>query len=542
MQKQKKIWSGVFGLLLALSCTTCSVDEDSNDGYYDEPNFDGSVDGGNEGPQYPDDNVDYESFLLSRPVASRSFVFIANRTRGTLAKVAVNGNAIQIDTVRVGGNPTIVRTIHEEDIAVVLNEGFDTVAVVEAAPIGGQDIVHSLEVLPGCNQLSLAPNGRVVFAYYNHARAETGDELGAFSEISAVVLDEENEPEVYQITVGMNIRDIQYNSDGETAYVVTDSGIGILQINEINGDGFVVSIALDPPGQAAPVGSSREVFVTDDGQFAMLRDGSSETLRVVELATGSIVEVVLPAAPTDLDLIPDSENALITISETNQIGLVDLSAMIQEETLPEEAIEWFSFDILVRYTVVSPDGRRVVVVGQSDDIFGPTEVVIFNIDERLTTRVELRKGVQATLISPDGRNAVIFHNKDAGIPQANAPIDEVTAKSYAITILNLISGEHKYVGLDAFPTEIAFTETGDNAFVLSVSESNHVYDMHQINLQTLGTDRFSFDQLPEHIGVIDSANVAYISQEHDLGRIAFVDIQSGEVREITGFELNGLIE
>ena len=47
---------------------------------------------------------------------------------------------------------------------------------------------------------------------------------------------------------------------------------------------------------------------------------------------------------------------------------------------------------------------------------------------------------------------------------------------------------------------------------------------------------------PIHVGVLPESTLAYVNQEHDLGRISFYDPDAETLETITGFELNSAIE
>ena len=69
-----------------------------------------------------------------------------------------------------------------------------------------------------------------------------------------------------------------------------------------------------------------------------------------------------------------------------------------------------------------------------------------------------------------------------------------------------------------------------------------------LDYETLIHDTQSLPSAPVYLGVLPDTNTAYISQEHDLGRISFfnpeADVASGEseLQTVTGFELNSAID
>ena len=63
-----------------------------------------------------------------------------------------------------------------------------------------------------------------------------------------------------------------------------------------------------------------------------------------------------------------------------------------------------------------------------------------------------------------------------------------------------------------------------------------------LDLQTLLYDEIELKSAPVHVGVLPETRTAFVSQEHELGRISFIDVEADLVQTITGFELNSAIE
>ena len=70
-----------------------------------------------------------------------------------------------------------------------------------------------------------------------------------------------------------------------------------------------------------------------------------------------------------------------------------------------------------------------------------------------------------------------------------------------------------------------------------------------MNYDTLLYDQYALRSNPVYVGVLpDLAPTdgdeppAWVSQEHELGRISFLDPDDGSMETITGFELNSQIE
>ena len=474
---------------------------------------------------------------LTTPVAGLTYLFVANTSNGTLAKVYVAGDAVQIESVRVGAEPTIVRTVPNSDTAVVLNEGSDTVSVVRAGPIGEGDDVTTLDVLPDTNTLLLTPSGEFAIAYYDHANADPGDAAGSLSEVAVVDLADGDEA-VYQLSVGVNVRDILFDASGDTMFVVSDDGISSVPVDDLAQNQFSIPTPIDPFGEQPPLGVSRDVMVVDDGSFAVVRTAGVAALRIVDMLSGELVEIPVPSVPSDLDAIPGTHDVLVTFSVPDEVARISLVDTLREG---RAVGRWPALgdNVNVRFSTVLADGHSAVVYGPSS---GPGEIVILDLLRMQTTSYAVRKDIEYLVASPNGRFLIVVHDKRPGEPVAGESEEDIIAKSHGYTVIDLLTGATKLIRTSAMPSEIAFSEDGNRAFVLLSDRAQDVRDLSWIDLRTFQTFDHTFASFPEHVGVIGADEVVYVSQEHELGRIAFVDVDSGEVRELTGFELNSFVE
>jgi hypothetical protein len=63
-----------------------------------------------------------------------------------------------------------------------------------------------------------------------------------------------------------------------------------------------------------------------------------------------------------------------------------------------------------------------------------------------------------------------------------------------------------------------------------------------LNYQTFVPSEIRLPSNPVHLGTLPDTNTAFVSQEHDLGRISFFNTDEEILQTITGFELNAAIE
>lgn len=522
--------------VVAFAALACSAHEDASGAEFDDwpgGNGDNSPPPNDEVPPPPLEN---EAFDLSRPTASANFVFVANRTRGTLAKIAIDVRAIRISSVRVGADPRLIATHAPTDMAVVLNEGSSSVTVVHAAPIGQDDVAFTIDVTKHANRLALSPDGRVGFAWYDNRLAEPGDRPGSLTEVTAFHTSNED-GRSFQLSVGVNVREVEFSNDGSRAYILSDDGISEVALESINEDRFFPPVRIAGRGEDIPLGKDREILVAEASDLALVRIGERASIRMVDLRDGNVRDLGLPGIPSDVDLVAGTSTVLVSLRDSEQLGILDLDEFGTGELSP---IDWLDLEGQpVGQTVLAPEGDRLLVFSAVAD---SERISVVDLTTLEADTYNLRKGVRGAIIAPDGRTAVVYHSKAAGEPVAGEPEEEIIAKSYGFTAIDLDRGLTKLILTDANPGEMTFDSEGNQAFVLTVDRSRGTHAMEWIDLRSFRTERFEFDRAPEHVGVVPGTGMVFVSQVHDLGRIAFIDLETAEMREVTGFELNGLID
>ena len=137
-------------------------------------------------------------------------------------------------------------------------------------------------------------------------------------------------------------------------------------------------------------------------------------------------------------------------------------------------------------------------------------------------------------ISPTSETAVIFH------PQSNGdtPSDSQFYSRYALSLVDLGDFFTSAYQLAAEPDSFASTPDGKIGFY---TMKNQPY-LELLNYQTFVPSEIRLPSNPVHLGTLPETNTAFISQEHDLGRISFFDTDEEVLQTITGFELNAAIE
>lgn len=527
-----------------LTVLACGGDESS--GSYDlyEPYAEDTstgVDAGNSGADFDagmadSSDVSEDAFIpeepeeepdINRPTASRRYVFVANRSIDSVAKI--DSETLAVTPIPVGREPTIVRTTPEGDTAVVLNAGSDSVSVIEARP--DRDDVNTVDIIPGCNSLVVSPAGDHAVAWYDNRVARPGDRIGGLQEVSVVRLET---AEVFDVSVGFNIRGVEFDIDGSRAFVVTDAGLNLLDLPGLTGDQASPSVTFGDDPLVSDL--DREVAITDRGAFAVLRSSSFSGLRVVDLETQESVSIDLPGVPTDVDLLGDETTALVALRDVGQVAILRLAAVIEDPA----AVEFVDLD--------APPGL-IALADNHETAFSYTTL---NEERRLTVlqlagtvRSEvfyLEKGIRSVLTGPDSATALVVHSSAAGAPVPGEPIDDFVNKAEGVTLFDVASGYSKLILLDVEADEVVFAPDGNDVFIMLADDATDTRDIVWMQTESFASQTIRMDAMPEAIGVVPGTNRIFVSQRAETGRITFIDAETGDVQHVSAFQLNAYID
>jgi len=281
---------------------------------------------------------------------------------------------------------------------------------------------------------------------------------------------------------------------------------------------------LDPP-------SAEEVIVAPDGSFAWVRQFGASELLVVDLSDGSVDEVAAGTNPTDLDLSPDGAEAVAVARGSAELWVYDANQPFAAPLvvgLPPSQYGALTFD---------PTGDQAIVFTTATPVetFGVWDVGTQSVIERSVV-----KPIQSVAISPTGETLLVFHTEDDG-----PDTEPLFAGSWALTLISLADFRSNPLLLPAEPLGFANSTSGELGYFAMHGEML----LEVLDYNTLLHDEIGLRSLPSFIGVLpdlapDDGDEppAWVSQEHDLGRISFFDPDDASLETLTGFELNSEIE
>ncbi|MSQ84497.1 MAG: hypothetical protein EXR77_16725 [Myxococcales bacterium] len=461
------------------------------------------------------------------PEGSPNFVYIPAPESDQLVRVA--GASLQVSLIEVGAQPSVVQVVPDQDAALVLHRGSDEVAVVRSS--SGADSVKMLAVTPHCNALAIDSAGKHAIVWYDHKRAKTGDPVGSFQSISLLRLAVDKE-ESLGISIGFRPSAVHFTGDGTTALVVTDDGVNSINLATAKQGDIAAPVAVTTKPL---VKVEREVHVTDDGMWAVVREKGLAALTVVHLPSKKIVQVPLPAEPTDLDLIPGGKLALAVVRDAGLAALV---------TLPSAPTEAFAVqqtsmgDLTAGLARVTDDGKSALLY---TSVAGIEQVATLDLATGVVVPVSIKKTVDTVFVMPNARKAILVHRPDKG-PNYADPTEKFVDDSFGYTLFDLDTGYTKLVLTPVKPTEIAFAADPLKAWLLLPDPKNISHVVQEVAMATFLTANHALGSAPQHARFLTKAAVLAVTQAHPSGRITFLDAKTGTAKTVTGYELNGKVK
>ncbi len=507
---------------VVLLCVLGCFDEKAWDSGYDQDDYAAPSDEGDADTD-ADADTDWGSeseddFLRLPPATTDAYVFVASPERDTVTRVSVP--SLDVLTVAVGDNPALVATSADYAKAVCFSTGSDDLAVIDAESL---DVVE-VPLRSNLNALEMSPDGAWAVVYHDAdiADEEYDDQGGAqsFNEISLVNLDSF---EHFPMVVGSNPRQVVFTDEADQAIVVSDQYLAIIDLLATAPGPELVQLAedlLEPP-------RAEEIAIAPDGSYAFVRQFAADEITVIDLASHEVGRVEVGFNPTDLDIMPDGSQAVVVSRGAGELSLLDVADPFAEP----EVIELPEGYLLGSLALV-PDGSLGVLYTTAalEDRYATWDVGSGEVDVHT-----LVKPIDTLSISPTGETLLIFHtrdNVDGADPEGDF-YDE-----YALTMADLGDLRTNPLRLPAEPLEYANSLDGAYGYFAMDGEQSLV----QLDYSSLLYLQVELKSDPVHVGVLPDTDYAWVSQQHELGRISFFDAQTESLETITGFELNGEIE
>ncbi len=457
-----------------------------------------------------------DDYLRLAPAATDAFVFVANPDRDTVTQIQVDN--LKVRTAPVGDHPSVVTTSADYSRAVTFNEGSDDITIIDAVTM----VPTSVKVRDDFNSMAMSADGEWVMCWYDPDAESTGQSGGvqSFNEVSFVRLDDGAH---FPMAVGPKPHAVRWSADGTKAIVVSDASLALLDLSAATPSPVLIAIADDE--QDAP--PAEEVELSPNGAYAFVRQFGSDEILVVDLANLDVSALAVGENPTDLDVSPDGQTVAVVSRGDKQLWTFDAAN-------PFDAPAVIDFPTENAYGSLLYAGAGAKGILYTNAALIP-HYGIWDTATGVVTEKSLVKPVASMGISPTGASLLVFHTHgDANDADESSPF----YGEWALTLINLADFRDNPMVLDAEPASYTVSDDGRYGYFIMGTMKY----LETLNFSTLLVDEIPLPSSPVHIGVLPDSNLAYASQEHDLGRLSFYDPDAGTLDTITGFELNADID
>jgi hypothetical protein len=551
----------------------------------------GAAGGSSGGPAALPAEMKVESDYQS-PVSTGRIVWTANPMSGRVAYV--DATTFNVQTVQAGDGPTYLAAVPSADPtieqAIVINVGSQNATLLRydsSPPDGGASLTPtSFPSTADANAWAISASGKWAIAWTDFTQLTSVDPTQGFQDIAVLDL---ASTETAMLSVGYRPSQIAFSNDESRAFVVTQDGISVIDLQgaqpavsqllplsapsapspadasvpegaapdgaaadasvpegaaadasvpdgseaQASGDSNAPTLdASSPepsPAQSAPTSTMPDVSFTPDGAYALVRLDGVAAITIISLLDGTPTQVPLASAPTDLTVAPDGTFAVAVLRDSATVVVLPLPAIVTDPSS--------------RTTTAIPGatiGRAIVAENLTTK---QTSILLFTtaapIDELTVLTLQPSPSVRAIpLYSPvlavfptaDGQNAIVLHNVT---PTVGSSVEG------AFSLVPIAQDlPAKIISLTAPPTAVALSPAGDRALVTYRDDATSTYGADLAMMPSLQVLPYTLASPPTAAGIAAAAGQGFVAQDYTDGRITFIDLDAGGVRTITGFELS----
>ncbi len=478
-------------------------------------NWDGAADTGDVSTDDTGGSETEDPYFKLPPAATESYVFVANPDRNTVTRIKVP--ELTVETRDVGEQPTQVQTTGDYRRAVTLNEGSDDISIIDA----GTFDVRTVAIRDNFNTMSLSTDGNWAACWYDpdaDSAAPSGG-IQTFNEVSFVNL----ETGVHTpMVVGFNPRSLRWSADGRLAVVVSDASLAIVDLTAATLAPQLVPIAddeLDAP-------AAEEVELSPDSNWAFVRQFGTSDIVVVDLHAFIADFVPVGNNPTDLDLSPDGSQVAVMARGAHQLWLFDATDPFATPRVVGTPPD-------TNYgSVLYADGGQAVLYTNAALV---SRFATWDTTNDVMTEHSLVKPVKSMAVSPTGGSLLVFHTQD---DDADADGTSPFYGEWALTLVDLTDFRQNPILLPAEPSGYSTSTDGRYGFYLM---DGYLF-LEVLDFETMLPEEIRLQSAPVFVGTLPETDIAFASQEHDLGRISFYAADQGALDTVTGFELNSEVD
>ncbi len=521
---------------LAAACSASDYSLEGGDGAVpvqpDTSTGGGTSVGTPEEPVAPEMELE-ESFLA--PAVSGPYLFTANPETNRVALIDARDFGVRV--LEGGNGPTylsvlpegktgggaLVHNVRSRDASVFLLDDRNQIASV-----------RTVEVQEGGSGWAVGEQGAFAVSWSRYEDKLLGPGDG-YQEITVMAFPSRESEDIVtrRLSVGYRPSQIMISSDETRAFAVSQPGMSVI---DLTADQPTIEreIFLPPSGESA-----RDVSFIPSGRLAFVRLPGQLEILAVDTELGTTTSIDLPAEVTDLDVSSDGSTALAVMPGGETVGSelggqggavqgAESRVAIMDTSEVKEDPDSFQVVEVPEYVgsaVLSADGRRAMLF--TNAIESPI-VALLDVESGAVRTVDVKAPALAGFIAEDSSYGVMLMGAATG----------AAAGAFALIPLG-DSLPVRVQGTSTEPRFVSFAE--DRVLVTTAGSATTPAEAFLGRFPTLSVDRYELSNRPLSTGVVPEAGQAFVSQQHSEGRVMFIDLESGQQRTVTGFELSSRV-
>lgn len=304
------------------------------------------------------------------------------------------------------------------------------------------------------------------------------------------------------------------------AVVLSQNNVALLDLApEVPVKEVTFPLTLDPDVPVTPVG----VELTPDGQYALISVEGRSDLYALDLENRSINIIELSARPSGMAV-----NALL-----------DRTVLVSDASPTVDILEHDLFDL----DTLSLDEPMTDVFSGSDfavlyNTKNRHDAYRLDLETNTLTEYRLQNPAVSLHVAPTEEFAIALTRAEDGFAEGN-DIQSVYDANPGMEILDLNDDESEPFLLDGMGIGVEWSQT-DSALFALVLQRNQDY-LYQLDLYTGRSEILDLEDPPVAIGALPGGSF-FITHTNPLGLITFLDPQTGDTVEVSGFASLGMTD
>ncbi len=407
----------------------------------------------------------------------------------------------------------------------VLNPSQSTVYLI------GSSVVKKT-IADNLNDMVISPDGTHAVVYHNYIPGEEASFSGilVFNTFSIVNLTTATDDTITLSIGGGAPQEVVFTPSGDKFIVISNNRCFVVTTASPSNSHYI-ELWPDPSVIVVP----DQVVITPQGDIALIRSYAENAVYAVNLMVPSIMNVFTEDQPAGISLYPDGNIGLIVDQGSDSVSIlnfdhrnVTVSEVPVSLTTPVSAAAT-SFSCTAGMCTVSDTTYSALLYAPASISESITYLKIKNGITSTTVYGGLIAPVKSIMFAPDDpATAVVLHNASS-LPNA----------AYPVSLINVDTQDVNPFYIKEAPSSVLFAKNqgGDDLLLMTLNNQNELiyYDL------TSGLSGFlTIPPMPDTMGM--SNNTLYISHDQPLGFITLLDLNSFNMKFVSGFNVYKLFD